>query len=476
MTTAAVKAAQEQHKSHLEALNDADTVLDTIIAEDATAPPRGRQPDRAAPWAASHVLVSRALGPVAGRAVAQERKALLQQVDAADARYRALQAELRAAHGLLPESQTREAMARDLAESFRKERDAAYVAAELARRETEQVRMVAPPEMARADRAEAALAEVRQHASREVEAMREQLEVTAADWRCAEAEARKAETTLAVTQAELRGAEDRAALAEARLKDEVAKWETRYNDALRLKDLAEAQRSTLTHEKASLEGEIRALEARFQTDQEPVREERATLHRAVEAAEARARAAVAQVAVIEQDRTSLRQALASGRLELESQSDSACVREDRLRADLATVTTLAKELSARCESAEQARDACAARLEETAAGSADEAATRHRADLLLQAERRRAEDAEEAQRHAEQARYLALHRPSSGGVAGFEDVGSAITVAGPEAATPRAELPTAMGTNAGPGISSSATGAGTDPPWWWGVDTPATIS
>ena len=79
-----------------------NTVADHAKADDALGEANATQ--RAAPWAASHVLVSRALGPVAGRAIAAERKQLLRQVDEEDARARAVQHELLQAHGRLPES------------------------------------------------------------------------------------------------------------------------------------------------------------------------------------------------------------------------------------------------------------------------------------------------------------------------------------------------------------------------------------
>ena len=141
--------------------------------------------------APSHLLVARALGPVAGRAVVTERRQLLDMRDAAEARCLELESQLEESHGLLPESRGREVAAMEREVQARRERDDAHGSAEAARRETAQVRATLDAERARADRAEAARDELRIAAAAELSAVREQLEATQADWRCAEAEVRR---------------------------------------------------------------------------------------------------------------------------------------------------------------------------------------------------------------------------------------------------------------------------------------------
>ena len=156
--------------------------------------------------APSHVLVARALGPVAGRAIVTERRMFLAQIDAAEQRCRETEQLLQEERELLPASRAREEAAYAREAQLREERDAAYAGAEAARIEMERLRGTLDAERARADRAEAASGELRRMATGETSGLREQLEVTHADWRCAEAEARNAERSLAVAQSELRAA------------------------------------------------------------------------------------------------------------------------------------------------------------------------------------------------------------------------------------------------------------------------------
>ena len=69
---------------------------------------------------------------------------------------------------------------------------------------------------------------------------------------------------------------------------------------------------------------------------------------AVEAAEARARLAVGQVAVVEQDRSATKQELAALRLELDSTVEAAQAKERMLRKEVEVATALAQEMGERC--------------------------------------------------------------------------------------------------------------------------------
>ena len=523
---------------------------------------------RAAPWAASHVLVSRALGPVAGRAIAAERRQLLRQVDEADARARAVQHELLEAHGRLPESRAcpptdlsgprtplgnrplaalsppssrlpvlalraerrapnlsclnahpcmcvrvlasacplrprsrrrssphdvcpsagaRETAAKEREVQARHERDAAYAAAELARLETERVRLVAPPVIARADRAEAQLEEFRQQAWSDVAALREQLEVTTADWRCAEAEAQQHAMDLAVARADLRHSEERCAVAEARAAEEASRAQEKLAAAAEERKVLDAHNNQLEREKAALEGELRALERRFDAEQEPVREERKTLREAVDAAEARASLVASQMAVVEQDRHAMRQEVAALRLELDARSEQHELRVSRLASEAQGAAGLAQTLGERLREAEAQRDRLAAELEQCRRGQEDEDDTMAKAQQMLLAERRRADAAEEARREAERSRYLGLHRPpadttpsasvSGGGSSGVAPGERADATPDASSAAPPSALaaPTPARSYAPPPslkystYRSSSTAGSAEAPWWWGT-------
>ena len=367
--------------------------------------------------APSHVLVARALGPVAGRAIIAERRHLLEKVDAADARVRAIEEELEGARGLLPASKAREHAAEAREERLRAERDAAQDGAEAARQETARVRHDLEAERLRAERAEATLEEVRRQFAAELSALREQLEATTADWRCAENEARGVERALAVAQAELRAAEDRVLLSEARCTDEVAKVEAKLNDALLRHDEVESQRDEAREGRAALEGELKALEQRVREAQEPIREERATLRQAISAAEARATLAVGQLAVVERDRSAARQELAALRLEHEAAAEAAAAREGRLALEAAASKSLARDMTDRCDAAERQSGAASVLLQGAMRATDESAATAERIDGLLAHERRRADAADGARQQADRERYLALHAPARLGLA-----------------------------------------------------------
>ena len=71
------------------------------------------------------MLVAKALGPVAGRSIVQERRMLLEARDIADARVRELYNELDATKDAIPAIRAREEAALDREEQIRYERDTA---------------------------------------------------------------------------------------------------------------------------------------------------------------------------------------------------------------------------------------------------------------------------------------------------------------------------------------------------------------
>ena len=435
-----------------------EEALTTAIAAHAST--EGRSVVDSSNAAPSHVLVARALGPVAGRAIITERRALLEQKDAAEERLLQMQSELEATRGNLPAIRAREESALDREREIRLERDAAISGAEIARTETAKVRVLLEAERIRAERAEAALEEVRAAGYAEAHALREQLEVTQADWRCADDEARYAERGLAVTQTELRACVERVARAEEKLAEAEGRHAAALAEANERCVLIEAQRNEARQERAATEGERRALEQAIREGQEASREERKTLRDAVAAAEARARLAVGQVAIVEQDRAAVKQELAALRLEIDAQAEAARARESAMRGELRAASSLATDMSTRCRAAEEQSERHSTMLDEALRGNSERAAARLRTDAMLDAERERASRAEGAANDAQRAHYLALHRPehvlTSGdtGVitAGGADLGGPPLVA---TSTPQPPMP-------GPAGAGGA-------PWWWGT-------
>ena len=215
----------------------------------------------AAEKAPSHVLVARALGPVAGRAIVTERRAFLAQIDAAEHRVRELELELQQEREKVPMLRAREEAAYAREAMLRDERDASFAGTEATRLEGERLRAKLDGERARADRAEAQLDELRRASEAQCASLRDELEVTQADWRCAEAEARQAERGLAVAQCELKGAAERIDRAERRARDEAIK-------CAELLKAAEKQCSTLALERVAARRAAAAAEAALRAKEE----------------------------------------------------------------------------------------------------------------------------------------------------------------------------------------------------------------
>ena len=105
----------------------------------------------------------------------------------------------------------------------------------------------------------------------------------------------------------------------------------------------EEERNEARQQCATLQGEVRALEASSAAEK-AVREERATLRAAIDAAEARAAIALNQAASIGQDRTRL-DARSLLRLAMEVAAESAVKREHELRAESAAQLAAAEQIA-----------------------------------------------------------------------------------------------------------------------------------
>ena len=438
----------------------------------------------AAEKAPSHVLVARALGPVAGRAIVTERRAFLAQIDAAEHRVRELELELQQEREKVPMLRAREEAAYAREAMLRDERDASFAGTEATRLEGERLRAKLDGERARADRAEAQLDELRRASEAQCASLRDELEVTQADWRCAEAEARQAERGLAVAQCELKGAAERIDRAERRARDEAIK-------CAELLKAAEKQCSTLALEREAARREAAAAEAALRAKEEHnqqviglMREERQTLRAAADAAEARCQLALNQVAVIERDRTVTRSELAAAKLELQAAADASSqraaeyeLRERRTRVEAHEAVTqahvLARQLGDRCLQAELQAQVHSLLVDEARSSALSGQAAASRTEVALRLERQKALDQQAGANEAEWGRFAMLRESADGGVAGGLTVGgfgvgaSAKPAEPPlSPATPLTVTLASSGSELGRALDASSSVAA---PWWWGT-------
>ena len=200
-------------------------------------------------------------------------------------------------------------------------------------------------------------------------------------------------------------------MAEARCTEETARYEARLEAARKQRDDVEAHCHTLEREKAALEGELRALERRFDAEQEPVREERSTLREGCGRGGGADAAGGLAGGDCRAGPRGMQAELRSCRLELQMLTEQSEAREARLVSEAQTASALAKEMAERCRLAEQRAERLALQLEQATRSTEDEASVAARTQQMLAEACRRAEDAEEARRQAERSRYLVLHQP-----------------------------------------------------------------
>ena len=384
--------------------------------------------------APSHVLVARALGPVAGRAIVTERRAFLAQIDAAEQRARELERQLQQEREQVPMSRAREETAYAREAMLRDERDASFAGAEAARLECERLRGQLDAERARAERAEARCEELRRAAEAECTSLRETLEVTQADWRCAEAEARQAERGLAVAQSELRAAAERIERAEHEARRGGLLHAERLTAAEERVRAVEAEREAVRAEKAAVDAERRALEQHNAQAAELMKEERRTLRAAVEAAESRCQLALNQVSVIERDRTVARSELTAAQLQLQQAAEATQRREadhhhheQQCRSEasvaVAAAQEFARQMADRCRQAEKQAEVHSLLVDEAMSSALSGQAAANRTELMLRLERQRAATLHDERHEAQWQRFA--HMPHGGGSGGGGGGGSA---------------------------------------------------
>ena len=453
----------------------------------------------AAEKAPSHVLVARALGPVAGRAIVTERRAFLAQIDAAEHRVRELELELQQEREKVPMLRAREEAAYAREAMLRDERDASFAGTEATRLEGERLRAKLDSERARADRAEARCDELRRASEGQCASLRDELEVTQADWRCAEAEARQAERGLAVAQCELKGAAERIDRAERRARDEAIKCAELLKAAEKQCSTLALEREAARREAAAAEAALRAKEEHNQQVVALMREERQTLRAAADAAEARCQLALNQVAVIERDRTVTRSELAAAKLELQAAADASNqrateyeLRERRTRVEAHEAVTqahaLARQLGERCLQAERQAQVHSLLVDEALSSAHSGQAAASRTEVALRLERQKALDQQTGAKEAEWGRFAMLResadaaghpRAADGGGAGGLAVGGfgvgasakpaepLLSLAPPlSPATPLTATLASSGSELGRALDASSSAAA---PWWWGT-------
>lgn len=465
--------------------------------------------------APSHVLVARALGPVAGRAIVTERRMFIAQIDAAEQRCQQLEDELRAEREKLPAARAREQAALDRERMLRDERDHGNVGAEVARLEAARLRPAVEEERIRAERAEAQCQQLHRDASGEAAALRDLLEATQADWRCADTEARAAERALAVAQVELRTAGERISQLEERSHQEADRAAAKLAECEERCRELHAELGAARSETASVKSKLAGVQQMYEDAQEPIRQERTTLRQAVEMAESRCQLALKQVAAVEHDRNIARRELAALKIEKQLTAEKAAKREEALGREtataVATAQALARQNAERCKTAEQQAAMTSMLLDEALVSAQGERSAAERTGHLLQAKHQRLQAAEVGLAEMAHRRYQdavtvaasrvlqprAAMQPQSGHCStGGDGRAQAACAAGPcsdpppsapASATPasRSTISTVIGSEPSSAQPPPAPGAPPAPlpmpdlesqlpggatPWWWGAD------